>query len=934
HELIAACFIGPRAENSNKIKEIFDSVLLQHVETRRNYRPEDGDFITAEMMNSETYTDTMRLTQTLVDTLGGLLSRYSIPFFSPRYLGHMCMETSIPALAGWLMSILYNPNNVAFEVSPITTTIELLVGQQLCEMLGYKAERNVEPWGHLAADGTIANMESMWAARSLKFYPLSLHAAVTRDNRPLAFIASEFKVPVWDSPEPQLFSSLTTWQLLNLAPSVILNIPGQLVSQYSISADFLTETLAPYLAQTTGKDTLLRMYDVSTEPCYLLPSTRHYSWPKAAALLGIGSANCINVPVDCNACMDMHELETALQACLDARRPVYAVVAVIGSTEEGSVDPLQDIIALRDEFALRGLSFIVHADAAWGGYFASMLRPPPPRESHRQDKVNSNSARCVPAIPLHSHTAVKLRALGRADSITIDPHKSGYIPYPAGGLCYRDGRMRHLLTWSAPYLIQGKDGTSIGIYGIEGSKPGAPAVACFLHHMVLGLHAEGHGALLGEVCWTSRRFAAHWATMSSSHTSFLVIPFNAFPDESHQDLIRTFVLNKSNEEIIHAADEKPYDLLCSLGSELNINAFACNFRIDGRINDDVEEANALNRRIFDRFSITRPAQDNKDCALFLSSTVFKHSEYGECVRNFQRRMGLETESRQDLFVLRNVVMSPFSSTNMNLVKELADEFQRVLEEETQEAIRCNTIGVQIHQFIMQGGGAEDELYLVYRPCFHRANGRRQVILRAGIQDARRQREFQEAREECPDGVFMLATAEEMTLEDILSGTSVSGVVSGPGFSLQSPTQISIICVLKNRPLDSRYRDKEYPVSHTPFYVYGAPIGGLHISHILTRAPNAEILSSDVTLDVHPPLPSSDLRDGKLIARIQRSEASMQPLAAQHMPFKPTSRFAVEIFTDSRDADDPGPRLTYGGTRVARGTITLGRRVFVDCDSLN
>ena len=80
--------------------------------------------------------------------------------------------------------------------------------------------------------------------------------------------------------------------------------------------------------------------------------------------------------VDDNARMDIGVLRTKLQECLDAKRAVYAVVAVIGSTEEGAVDPLDKILELRDEFLHKGLSFIVHADAAWGGYYASMLREP------------------------------------------------------------------------------------------------------------------------------------------------------------------------------------------------------------------------------------------------------------------------------------------------------------------------------------------------------------------------------------------------------------------------------------------------------------------------------------------------------------------------------------------------------------------------------
>lgn len=61
--------------------------------------------------------------------------------------------------------------------------------------------------------------------------------------------------------------------------------------------------------------------------------------------------------------------------------------------------------------------------------------------------------------------------------ITND-HRSGYCPYPAGGLCYRDGRMRYLVTWTSPVIFREADankGESIGVYGVEGSKPGAAA---------------------------------------------------------------------------------------------------------------------------------------------------------------------------------------------------------------------------------------------------------------------------------------------------------------------------------------------------------------------------------------------------------------------------------------------------------------------------
>jgi glutamate/tyrosine decarboxylase-like PLP-dependent enzyme len=73
----------------------------------------------------------------------------------------------------------------------------------------------------------------------------------------------------------------------------------------------------------------------------------------------------------------------------------------------------------------------------------------------------------VPAITLKPSTIKALKALKSCDSITVDPHKSGYIQYPAGALLYRDQRMRYLVTWTSP-IVYRNELENIGIYGIEG----------------------------------------------------------------------------------------------------------------------------------------------------------------------------------------------------------------------------------------------------------------------------------------------------------------------------------------------------------------------------------------------------------------------------------------------------------------------------------
>jgi glutamate/tyrosine decarboxylase-like PLP-dependent enzyme len=211
------------------------------------------------------------------------------------------------------------------------------------------------------------------------------------------------------------------------------------------------------------------------------------------------------VELDNDGHISIGALERELNRCLAERQAVYAVVAVIGSTEEGAVDPLYEILAMRRRFQDKGLSFLVHADAAWGGYFASMIprglmTPGRPLDEEDGKEATIN----VPSLSLKSDTLKDMIALKDADSITVDPHKAGYIPYPAGSLCYRDGRMRFLVTWTSPYLTQGST-ENIGVYGVEGSKPGAAAMAAWLSNQTIGLDPKGYGMLLGEAAFTSAR---------------------------------------------------------------------------------------------------------------------------------------------------------------------------------------------------------------------------------------------------------------------------------------------------------------------------------------------------------------------------------------------------------------------------------------------
>ena len=72
----------------------------------------------------------------------------------------------MPAILGYFMTMIYNPNNVALEASPLTTVAEIEVGEQLCKMFGYNVDADNKDaptsWGHVTCGGTVANLESIW----------------------------------------------------------------------------------------------------------------------------------------------------------------------------------------------------------------------------------------------------------------------------------------------------------------------------------------------------------------------------------------------------------------------------------------------------------------------------------------------------------------------------------------------------------------------------------------------------------------------------------------------------------------------------------------------------------------------------------------------------------------------------------------------------
>ncbi len=661
----AGWFLGPKAENKDLLLELITETIEQHCNYRELYHPEDPTIITEEVKASPSYKTAVADLRRGTDELNKLLKR-SAPVFSMRSHGHMLWDQVLPATIGYLAGMLYNQNNVASEASPATTALEIRVGNDLCWMLGYELappSGTIVPWGHITCDGSVANIEALWAARNVKFFGVALRAALR--EVPSLSPARNTEVSLLDGSKAKLIS-LDTWTLLNLKADDLAALPYQIAPTEG-ERRLLNEALKPYLLPHIGIIDFYQrfMSGFPQTPVAMVPATCHYSWPKAGTLLGLGQNNIVKIHVDLRARMHVPDLRDQLRDCLIKRVPVIAVIAVIGSTEESAVDPLRDILDIREEFHKEGLDFAIHCDAAWGGYFNSMYR-----DDDRQLFAPA------PEFPMSDYVKRQYQSLREADSITVDPHKAGFVPYPAGALCYRNSALRDFVSLAAPVVFHSELEPTVGIYGIEGSKPGAAVAAVFLAHKIIRPNKLGYGKILGQCVWVSKRMYCRLLTLqdrSALPSRFKIVPFQMLPAERDNlgpdvvkrqyDTVKGFVdLTNAELDALLKRDSEAMELFKELGSDQVIVAYAFNFRdpSTGDWNQDPDKLNRLNNKIFEICSITHTDEDPNKVHLIVTSSQFDAGVYGsDFVEHYARRLGVR--NARNITFLISTTMNPWTT---------------------------------------------------------------------------------------------------------------------------------------------------------------------------------------------------------------------------------------------------------------------------------
>jgi glutamate/tyrosine decarboxylase-like PLP-dependent enzyme len=179
----------------------------------------------------------------------------------------------------------------------------------------------------------------------------------------------------------------------------------------------------------------------------------HYTHSRITSVLNLPFQG---IPSDHRGRMDISALECALRS-----RKIGTVVATLGTTALGAVDPLDEILALRQRYPFR-----IHVDGADGGYF----------------KLASN---------LEPEAARAFACIAEADSIVVDPHKHGLQPYGCGCVLFRDPQVGRFYKHDSPYTYFTSSNLHLGEISLECSRSGAAAVALWATQRLLPLTPGG-----------------------------------------------------------------------------------------------------------------------------------------------------------------------------------------------------------------------------------------------------------------------------------------------------------------------------------------------------------------------------------------------------------------------------------------------------------
>jgi tyrosine decarboxylase/aspartate 1-decarboxylase len=266
----------------------------------------------------------------------------------------------------------------------------------------------------------------------------------------------------------------------------------------------------------------------------------HYTHSRLSSVLNLPFSP---VAVDAHGRMELVAIEDLLR-----NGDVGTIVATIGNTGFGSVDPLPGILELAEKYGAR-----VHADAAYGGYFGLSSQ-------------------------IHASTRAAYDCLTRVDSIVVDPHKHGLQPYGCGCILFRDPDVGRFYKHDSPFTYFSSAELHLGEISLECSRPGASAVALWATQQLFPLVTDGQFSqwldqclLAARTLWQRLDTSVYYRPLMPPELDIVVYAVDA-PDMAEASRRARQVFALAAEQNLHLAMvELPSALVGTYAPEIAVN---------------------------------------------------------------------------------------------------------------------------------------------------------------------------------------------------------------------------------------------------------------------------------------------------------------------------------------------------------------------------
>ena len=236
---------------------------------------------------------------------------------------------------------------------------------------------------------------------------------------------------------------------------------GELLSLDNAYGNIVTGGTEANLMAIRAARNHARKYKGITDGEIIIPDSAHFSFKKAADMLNL---KIVEAKIDENYKIDVESLKDAISD------KTVAIVAIAGTTELGLIDPIEEISKIASEN-----NIYFHVDAAFGGFSIPFLK---------------EAGYDLPVFDF---------SLPGVCSITVDPHKMGLAPIPAGGIIFRKEEYLEVMAVDSPYLTVKTQST------IVGTRLGASSAATYAIMKYFG--KEGYSKLAQNQMENTKFFA-------------------------------------------------------------------------------------------------------------------------------------------------------------------------------------------------------------------------------------------------------------------------------------------------------------------------------------------------------------------------------------------------------------------------------------------